>query len=263
VRPEEAGYIHGTAYTEQARLAGLNRLTNREFVQFLGLRPGMRVLEVGSGLGLLAAEVAAAAAGVEVVGLERSPRQITAAIKAPNLRYVQGDAHELEMEDGAFDLVYARYVLEHVADPQKVVQEMSRVARPGGRVAVLENDISLLRLDPPCPAFEEAWRAFASYQASMGGDGYVGRRLFRLFRGAGLRRIELSGQPEMHAQGSPRYAPWLENLAGNLTGARAGLVEKGFCAPVLLDRALAELTALGADPDGSSQFCWSRASAVR
>jgi hypothetical protein len=50
---KEAAYIHGTDASEQTRLAGLNRLTNRSFVQFLNPHPDARVLEVGSGLGLL------------------------------------------------------------------------------------------------------------------------------------------------------------------------------------------------------------------
>ena len=61
-------YIHGTDPSEQVRLAALNRMTNKPFVKFLGITPRMRVLEVGSGLGLLAAEVAAAADGGRVRG---------------------------------------------------------------------------------------------------------------------------------------------------------------------------------------------------
>src|SRR6188768_3288127 len=114
----EQTYIHGTAPAEQARLALLNRLTNGPFVEFLQVRPNMRVLEVGSGLGLLAVDVAAAAEGVEVVGLERSSEQIAAAANSPRVSYVQGDAHKLPFAEGSFDLVYCRYLLEHVADPE-------------------------------------------------------------------------------------------------------------------------------------------------
>src|SRR5436190_16207145 len=136
-----ATYIHGTEPGEQDRLAGLNRLTNQAFVQFLHVPPGSRILEVGSGLGLLASAVAEAAANVSVVGLEQSPAQIAAAARDSRVQYVQGDAHRLQFGDESFDLVYARYVLEHVADPETVLKEMRRVTRQGGRVAVCENDI--------------------------------------------------------------------------------------------------------------------------
>lgn len=78
---ERATYIHGTGPREQERLAGLNRLTNQVFVEFLDIRAGLRILEVGSGLGLLAVAVASAAPGVSVVGLEQSSAQIAAAVK--------------------------------------------------------------------------------------------------------------------------------------------------------------------------------------
>jgi len=66
---EQDTYIHGTEPTEQERLAALNRMTNKPFVDFLSIQPDMQVLEVGSGLGLLAAEVASAATRVQVVGI--------------------------------------------------------------------------------------------------------------------------------------------------------------------------------------------------
>jgi ubiquinone/menaquinone biosynthesis C-methylase UbiE len=262
-RSLRAAYIHGTEASEQARLALLNRLTNRPFVEFLRVQPRMRVLEVGSGLGILAAEVAAAADSVEVVGLERSSEQIAAAMHAPRVRYVQGDAHELPFADGDFDLAYCRYLLEHVADPVRVLAEMHRVVRVGGCVLAMENDISLVRLDPPCRAFEEVWSAFAKYQRQLGGDGLIGRQLFRLFRAAGFSQIELSVQPEMHWHGSPGFAPWIENLAGNIKSGQQGLIESGLCTTDQLQRADTELSALAERDDASMSFVWNRAMAVR
>jgi ubiquinone/menaquinone biosynthesis C-methylase UbiE len=69
------------------------------------------VLEVGSGLGLLAAGVAASAAEVEVIGVEKSAEQLAAAVRAPGVRCVQGDAQQLGFAPGSFHVVYARYLL--------------------------------------------------------------------------------------------------------------------------------------------------------
>lgn len=248
-------YVHGTAPSEQERLASLNRLTNDTFVAFLGVRPGMRVLEVGSGLGILASAVASIAG--EVVGVERSPEQIARAPRGANLTFVEGDAHELEFPDASFDLVYARYVLEHVADPERVLREMRRVAKPGARVAACENDISLMRLDPPCPAFEDAWQALARYQQSLGGDALIGRRLFRLFRAAGLTDVELSVQPEVHWAGSPGFDAWVRNIIGNVDSARRGIDAE------VADRAVAELERFLERDDASVIFVWNRAAGVK
>jgi ubiquinone/menaquinone biosynthesis C-methylase UbiE len=256
-------YIHGTEPSEQDRLVLLNRLTNDRFVAFLDVPPGARVLEVGSGLGLLASAVTNAAANVVVVGLERSPAQITAAVKDSRVRCVQGDAHRLACANESFDLVYARFVLEHVGAPETVLTEMKRVTRRGGRIAVCENDISLLRLDPPCPAFDSVWDAFQRYQHSLGGDSHIGRRLYRLFRNAGLTNVELSVQSEVHWHGSAAFAGWIRNLVGNLEGARQGLMSAGLSTADRLDTAIGELEGLLQNEHASSHFMWNRAAAVR
>src|SRR5262249_55525383 len=91
--------IPGTEPSEQDRLAALNRMTNAAFIQFLDVPEGARVLEVGSGLGLLAVQVAASAAHAHVVGVEVSPQQIAAAATGPGVTYQQGDAHALDLAD--------------------------------------------------------------------------------------------------------------------------------------------------------------------
>jgi ubiquinone/menaquinone biosynthesis C-methylase UbiE len=259
----ETTYIHGTAPEEQQRLVRLNRLSNRAFVEFLDVSANTHVLEVGSGLGLLAVEVASSAPNIHVVGVEQADAQIAAAAQHPRVQYVQGDAHHLEFGDGTFDLVYARYLLEHVTDAASVLREMWRVTRPGGRVAACENDVSLLRLDPPCAAFDRVWNAFQQYQRQLGGDSQIGRRLYRLFREAGFSKIQLSVQPEVHWHGSPGFEGWILNVVGNIESARRGLMDSQLCSQLQIDDCLAELGSLVENDDASSCFIWNRAIASR
>jgi ubiquinone/menaquinone biosynthesis C-methylase UbiE len=256
---ERAGYIHGTTASEQERLAALNRLTNEQFLGFLDASSAHRILEVGSGLGILAARVAESAPNAMVVGLERSAEQLAHAMPSSRVRFVRGDAHRLPFASGSLDLAYCRYVLEHVGDPAAVLNEMRRVLREDGRIVVMENDISAMRYDPPSAAFDEVWSAFAELQRSIGGDGLIGRKLFRMLRRAGFRDIELSIQPEVHWAGSRGFEGWIENQLGNLRGAYDELIESGLASHDRIDQAIEDLAALRTRDDASAIFYWNRA----
>lgn len=257
-------YIHGTDPDEQERLAALNRLTNPPFIRFLSLHGDETALEIGSGLGILAADVAALLPRGRITGLEFSRDQLARSPAAtPNLSFIQGDAHSLPFPDASFDLVYCRYLLEHVADPARVLREALRVLRPGGRFMAQENDISLVRLDPPTPAFDLVWGRFAALQAQLGGDALVGRRLFGLLVDAGFAGIELSVAPEVYWSGHPSFEPWVVNLIGNIRSGQAALHERGLATPMETAAAIGELASLIRDPRASSCFCWNRAGAAR
>ena len=254
-----AGYIHGTSAGEQNRLAALKRLTNEQFLGFLDLRSPGRILEVGSGLGILAARVAEAAPGAIVVGLERSAEQLARAGTSPRLRFVPGDAHQLPFASASFDIAYCRYVLEHVSKPDQLLAEMRRVLRDGGRIFVVENDISAMRYDPPSSAFDEVWSRFAELQRRIGGDGLIGSKLFRLLRGAGFRDVELSIQPEVHWTGSPGFEAWIENQIGNIRSGVDALREGGLVSAARVEQAIADLEAFKKRDDASAIFYWNRA----
>ena len=258
-----ADYVHGTSASEQARLAALNQLRNARFLEFVELAGAASVLEVGSGLGLLAQAVAERAPAARVVGVEFAAAQLARAPRGGGVRFVQADAHRLPFGDGSFDVVYCRYLLEHVGDPERVLREMARVLRPGGRLYCEENDISLSRVDPPCPAYERAWAEFARLQEQLGGRPFIGRELYRLLRGAGLAAVELATAPEVHWAGSPGFALWVANLEGNLASGADALLARGMVTPGQLAAAVAELRALAARQDASATFHWNRASGTR
>ncbi|MFL5341827.1 MAG: methyltransferase domain-containing protein [Gemmataceae bacterium] len=260
----DAVYIHGTARDEQERLAKLGELTDAAFLQFLELPPGGRVLDVGSGLGGLAREVARRVPGGEVWGIERSAEQLARAVAdLPNLHFQQGDAHSLPFDDDSFDVAYCRYLLEHVADPVRVLREMRRVLKPGGRVFVQENNIFTNEFDPACPNFGRLWRTFACLQEALGGDALIGKKLFRLLSAAGFRDVRLSIQPEVHHFGSPNYRSWLENLAGNIRSAESALLERGLATDAEIRAAIDDLRRLMDDATGSAFFYWNRATGIK
>jgi 2-polyprenyl-6-hydroxyphenyl methylase/3-demethylubiquinone-9 3-methyltransferase len=98
------------------------------------LRAGDRVLDLGSGAGDFTAEIAGA--GFEVVGVDVAEAAIARArSRHPGLDFLAAPIDgPLPLEDGAFDLVWASEVIEHVADTARWLSEVRRVLAPGGRL---------------------------------------------------------------------------------------------------------------------------------
>src|SRR5262249_4062717 len=85
------------------------------------LCPGMSVLDVGCGPGTITLDLAGRVAPGGVVGLDREQAPLveakTLAADTPNVAFVVGDVYALDFDDGAFDLVHAHQVLQHLTDP--------------------------------------------------------------------------------------------------------------------------------------------------
>jgi 2-polyprenyl-6-hydroxyphenyl methylase / 3-demethylubiquinone-9 3-methyltransferase len=93
----------------------------------------IKILDVGCGGGFLSNDLAKA--GLTVTGLDASPESLKVAAahdETKSVKYIVGDAYQLPFEDASIDVVTAMDFLEHVEDPEKVIQEISRVLKPKG-----------------------------------------------------------------------------------------------------------------------------------
>jgi len=100
-----------------------------------GVAEGLRVLDVGSGTGVVTA--AASRRGALSTGVDFSSAMLAQARRAyPHLRFDEGDAEALPYPDGSFDAVVSNFGIHHLPGPGKGITEALRVLRPGRRVAV-------------------------------------------------------------------------------------------------------------------------------
>ena len=117
---------------------GSGQRYRREALNRAGLRPGMRVLDVGTGTGLLAREIVRVLGSKQVVGLDPSWQMMAAGRRQLGIRFVQGLGERLPFPAAHFDFLTMGYALRHVSDLDQAFAEYRRVLKPGGRVLLLE-----------------------------------------------------------------------------------------------------------------------------
>jgi demethylmenaquinone methyltransferase/2-methoxy-6-polyprenyl-1,4-benzoquinol methylase len=111
----------------------------RQALMRSGLRPGMRMLDVAVGTGLVAREAVTLLGDPgAVLGLDPSPGMMRGLSEALGIPLVQARAERLPLADGTFDFLSMGFALRHVADLIAVFREYHRVLRPGGTVCVME-----------------------------------------------------------------------------------------------------------------------------
>jgi ubiquinone/menaquinone biosynthesis C-methylase UbiE len=213
---ERSDYIFADRTEEQQRLerqAGLfDPLTERLF-QAAGLRPGMRVLDLGSGAGDVAM-LAAWLVGPDghVVGVERDPVAVVAATaraeqaRLSNVCFVQGDVQTLDGIQGGFDAVVGRLVLVHLPDPVAALARATRLVRPGGLVCMQEGDMVYDWAAPMTPLWTQvrAWFLETLERARVAPR--MGLSLYASFVAAGLPAPEL--RLECAVLGGAKAATW-------------------------------------------------------
>ena len=136
--------------------AGLHHRWRRRAVDLARVAPGDDVLDVASGTGDLAIELAArVGASGSVIGSDFSEQMLDRArVKAPQLEWVQANALALPYEDNRFDAVTVGFGARNFSDLDAGLEEMVRVTRPGGRVVVLEITTPTR---PPLSTFFRLW----------------------------------------------------------------------------------------------------------
>ncbi len=228
----------------------------RTALRMLPLPEGSSILDVGSGLGILAFELAANLA-VHVRGVDIDPRFVTHSITlldrlddaglftdGATVHFSEGDIRSLAFDDGSFDLVFVRELLQFLPDPLHAVREVHRVVQAGGYACVSDTDDQLHITWPAHgPALARLVGAVADIQYSRGGDRQCGRKLSTYLSQAGFDIASVVVLPEaQHRHVGPSDAE-RSLVLEQLRFARQRIVETGTMSADDFDADLAAVEA--------------------
>lgn len=242
----EPQYVLGHHDEELARLdhqAAAIEPATRILLQSSGITPGMRVLDLGTGLGhvaRLAGELVGPAG--RVVGVDQSgdalvvARERTIATGATHVTFVEANA-TLWHAPEPFDAITGRLLLFHMADPVAVVRHQLSNLRPSGLFVAIDYDIGNSRSEPHVPLAETALHWIEAAFRAAGAWPRIGPRLGTILEAAGLTGVTTYGiQPYLPA-GSPAGASLIAGVVRSLAPA---IVRHGIATEQQLDIATLE-----------------------
>jgi SAM-dependent methyltransferase len=156
---------------------------------------GGKVLDVGCGTGEILAKLAVKYPAASFVGVDLEETHLERAAErnaefGDRVRFEPGDAMALHFADASFDYVICRHVLQAVPDAARVIAEIKRVTRPGGRIHLIAEDYGMLWCYPTGLDADGFWQVIPPrFGAAVGCDLRVGRKTYTLLYDAGIADI--------------------------------------------------------------------------
>jgi SAM-dependent methyltransferase len=227
-------YVLGSDPAEIARLdaqaAAIAPATD-VLLRAAGLRSGMRVLDLGTGLGHVAFQVAAlVGSSGAVVGVDQAAAMLEVAegrraeTGLHNMRFVRGDVRSFR-DEKPFDAIVERLVLFHLPDAVDVVRHHLEGLRPGGTFVAVDFDIGASRSEPAIELVTTALGWIEDAFRSAGANPRIGAQLGPLLRAAGLDEVTTLGV-QAYAPSDAPTGPRL--LAGTVRTLAPQLVAAGL-----------------------------------
>src|SRR5438067_462340 len=207
---------------------------HRRYVEALGVvRPSACTLEVGCGNGSISAWLAERVTpGGTAVAVDLDLSLIQARMQ--NLELRQADILAGPVEGGAFDLVTARAVLHHIADPETAIANMIASLKEDGALLLIEPDFLPVSIAEPQDV-RAFWNGWLAWSRERGIDYQIGRTLAPRLASLGLTNISGTAETAIYNGHSLWADYWIETV----TELRGDLVSSGKLDEALIDKFLA------------------------
>lgn len=236
-------YVLATGDTATNRLRILHDIYGagaRRLLEQAGIEHGMRVADLGCGVGLVS-QLLAELVGPEgeVVGVDFSGAQIeqARALLPPeisNVRFVEASATATGLPRESFDLVYSRFLLIHLPEPEAALKEMRELLKPNGLLVVEDGDLTSAGSEPSSK-LEYFASLFGRLGPQWGVDYTLGRRLFRMVVAANFSRPEITLNQPVFARGENKRLLELSVAEAGSSFVSAGLISQDELAQTIVD----------------------------
>lgn len=188
-------YTHNNPESQQIYV-GMRRA--KDWVGFFlpHLKQDMRVLDCGCGVGSITLDLAELVAPGEVIGIDMDEKQLQVARRnaeqraLTNASFEEGNIYQLRFDSNSFDAALAHTLLYHLSDPLRAMQELRRVLKPGGIVAISDDDLSTIRFSPNDPMVPKVVDLITKIVLFNGGSPFYSPHLRSLLLQAGFVRTE-------------------------------------------------------------------------
>jgi ubiquinone/menaquinone biosynthesis C-methylase UbiE len=160
-----------------------------------GLSGAISVLDAGCGTGECTARLAelypqAKLLGVDIIDASLEHGRKSCARFGDRVRFENRSVFELKLPDATFDLVLTRHVIHSIPHPEKVLAELKRVTKPGGRLHVIAEDYGMIHFPNRALSADAFWAVVPRmFGEKTGTDLFVGRRTPALFAQLGLKNV--------------------------------------------------------------------------
>jgi ubiquinone/menaquinone biosynthesis C-methylase UbiE len=260
-------YVHGYSGRERQRLADQADTLAELLHSDTAYPSGSLVLEAGCGVGAQTVTLARRSPEATFVAMDISEESLAAArerVRAAgfrNVRFQQADVYAMPFAPGAFDHVFACFVLEHLSRPREALAQLGQVLEPGGTLTVIEGDHGSTYFHPESRYARQAIRCLVELQARAGGDSLIGRRLYPLLLESGFRHVTVSPRMVYVDASRPRLVEGFtrNTFTAMVEGVRDRALAAGLIDEEAWDKGIRDLYRT-AESDGT--FCYTFFKAV-